>query len=198
MTASRSILLAAALLSALAVWLAWPAQQADARDYDCSDFSTQAEAQRWLLPGDPHRLDSDGDGVACESLPRGSSGGGGAAKPKAPSSSCRRPGRTVRIKLSKRKHRTVKRHIRRAVKRGWPRVLRIHRRGADRRRSKLLQRYPTRRGFDRDEWPMAMARRGWRADVMYVPSGENRSAGAIVGNALRGLCNGVRFTVVFR
>jgi hypothetical protein len=38
-------------------------------DKNCSDFSTQAEAQRWLLPGDPHNLDGDGDGVACESLP---------------------------------------------------------------------------------------------------------------------------------
>lgn len=38
-------------------------------DFDCSDFSTQAQAQRYLLPGDPHRLDGDGDGVACDSLP---------------------------------------------------------------------------------------------------------------------------------
>jgi hypothetical protein len=38
-------------------------------DYDCSDFSTQNEAQAHLLPGDPHRLDADDDGEACESLP---------------------------------------------------------------------------------------------------------------------------------
>jgi micrococcal nuclease len=40
-------------------------------DCDCSDFSTQAEAQRLLdaYAGDPHRLDGDDDGVACESLP---------------------------------------------------------------------------------------------------------------------------------
>ncbi|MGP1385156.1 MAG: thermonuclease family protein [Thainema sp.] len=40
-------------------------------DCDCSDFSTQAEAQRVLeaFPGDPHRLDGDDDGQACESLP---------------------------------------------------------------------------------------------------------------------------------
>src|SRR5262249_27385690 len=44
---------------------------ADSRavDYDCSDFSTQAEAQQYLLPGDPYNLDGDNDGVACESLP---------------------------------------------------------------------------------------------------------------------------------
>ncbi|WP_273845356.1 thermonuclease family protein [Rubrobacter calidifluminis] len=38
-------------------------------DYDCSDFQTQAEAQRYLLPGDPYHLDADGDGIACDSLP---------------------------------------------------------------------------------------------------------------------------------
>jgi micrococcal nuclease len=41
-------------------------------DRDCSDFDTQPEAQRFFEragPGDPHRLDGDGDGVACESLP---------------------------------------------------------------------------------------------------------------------------------
>jgi micrococcal nuclease len=38
-------------------------------DYDCSDFSTRSQAQRQLLPDDPYRLDSDGDGVACEELP---------------------------------------------------------------------------------------------------------------------------------
>ena len=36
-------------------------------DYDCSDFETQAQAQRQLLPGDPYGL--DGDGVTCEELP---------------------------------------------------------------------------------------------------------------------------------
>lgn len=38
-------------------------------DYDCADFANQAEAQEYLLPGDPYRLDGDNDGIACESLP---------------------------------------------------------------------------------------------------------------------------------
>lgn len=37
-------------------------------DVDCSDFSSSAEAQPYLLPGDPYRLDADGDGQACDSL----------------------------------------------------------------------------------------------------------------------------------
>lgn len=41
-------------------------------DYDCSDFSTQGEAQDFFDSegsGDPHGLDRDGDDIACESLP---------------------------------------------------------------------------------------------------------------------------------
>jgi hypothetical protein len=38
-------------------------------DVDCSDFSSSLEAQPYLLPGDSHRLDADGDGQACDSLP---------------------------------------------------------------------------------------------------------------------------------
>jgi endonuclease YncB( thermonuclease family) len=59
----------AIFLTALVFALVVLASPAAARDYDCSDFSTQAQAQKFLLKGDPHRLDSDSDGVACESLP---------------------------------------------------------------------------------------------------------------------------------
>lgn len=39
-------------------------------DRDCDDFSSQEEAQKFfeIADGDPHNLDSDGDGEACESL----------------------------------------------------------------------------------------------------------------------------------
>lgn len=65
----------------LTVWafalLACAPAGASAADLDCADFGTQAEAQENLLPGDPHGLDGDNDGVACESLPSGGGGGGG-------------------------------------------------------------------------------------------------------------------------
>jgi hypothetical protein len=41
-------------------------------DVDCADFDNQAEAQAFMLAagsGDPHRLDADKDGIACERLP---------------------------------------------------------------------------------------------------------------------------------
>ena len=40
-------------------------------DRDCSDFRTWREAQAFYEaagPGDPHHLDGDGDGIACERL----------------------------------------------------------------------------------------------------------------------------------
>jgi micrococcal nuclease len=40
-------------------------------DRDCGDFDTYAEAQDFFKrtgPGDPHRLDGDGDGSVCETL----------------------------------------------------------------------------------------------------------------------------------
>jgi endonuclease YncB( thermonuclease family) len=43
----------------------------DGPDRDCGDFSSQRQAQAFYEaagPGDPHRLDGDDDGRACESL----------------------------------------------------------------------------------------------------------------------------------
>lgn len=45
-----------------------------ASDYNCEDFSTQPEAQRFLtkvgVSKDIYRLDGDNDRVACENLPK--------------------------------------------------------------------------------------------------------------------------------
>ena len=58
-------------------------------DRDCSDFGTQAAAQQFFIgaggpQSDPHGLDADGNGVACESNPcpctTGTGGGGTPAK----------------------------------------------------------------------------------------------------------------------
>lgn len=44
-------------------------------EYNCSDFATQPEAQAFFIKAggkqkDTNRLDGDGDGIACEDLPR--------------------------------------------------------------------------------------------------------------------------------
>ena len=62
-------MLVVALLASL---LTDPSTAASAADMDCGDFATQAAAQAFFLtagPGDPHALDADGDGQACESNP---------------------------------------------------------------------------------------------------------------------------------
>lgn len=56
-------------IAALTIGFLLLSSGAEARDLDCGDFSNQAEAQKRLTPGDPHGLDAEGDGVACESLP---------------------------------------------------------------------------------------------------------------------------------
>ena len=48
-------------------------RQSSFQDRDCKDFRTHEEAQKFYeaaRPGDPHKLDGDGDGIACEVLRR--------------------------------------------------------------------------------------------------------------------------------
>ncbi|MDX6634046.1 MAG: micrococcal nuclease [Solirubrobacterales bacterium] len=69
----RMPLFAASALTLFALLLAWtPA--ASASDKDCADFPSQRAAQIFFLKhggprNDPHRLDGDNDGVACEDNP---------------------------------------------------------------------------------------------------------------------------------
>lgn len=61
------------LVLAVTVALAAMGSPASAADKDCSDFSTWKQAQRFYKKHggpryDPHRLDADRDGIACESL----------------------------------------------------------------------------------------------------------------------------------
>jgi hypothetical protein len=181
----------------------------------CSDFPNQAAAQR------AHNTrDGDGDGIYCESLPcpclkPGNSGGGGGSPTPAPKpkSSSVRPQGVLRFVFSRAKYPNIRRHFIAAVKRGWPRVMVLNRKGTDDRRDGLLDGFPTRPGFDRDEYPAAVGRGrpngdqrglvrginpvGWMADVAYVPSRENRSHGASLGGKLRGFCDGTRFQYAF-
>lgn len=77
-------LLASVCALALCLAAVPSASAARHRDYDCADFATQAEAEEYLLPGDPYNLDADNDGIACEDLPcpcSSTPGGGSAVEP---------------------------------------------------------------------------------------------------------------------
>lgn len=65
----RTSIAALTVASALAI----TAVPASAGDKDCSDFRTWRQAQNFYKKHggpkyDPHRLDADNDGIACESL----------------------------------------------------------------------------------------------------------------------------------
>lgn len=66
----RRLAVPALALALTAAALAQPA--AAVYDRDCSDFKTQRQAQRFYEKHnpsrDPHRLDADHDGIACEAL----------------------------------------------------------------------------------------------------------------------------------
>ena len=58
---------------ATAIALALAAAPASAADKDCSDFNSWRQAQNFYKKHggpryDPHRLDADRDGIACEDL----------------------------------------------------------------------------------------------------------------------------------
>lgn len=112
---------------------------------------------------------------------------------------CTIPSGVQRLEFSAAKYPHIRAHYRRAVRKHYPRVLVLRREGADQRRDKLLRGFPTKPGFDRDEYPPAVGRRVVRADVEYVASSENRSHGATMGAELRKgkYCSGTRFRYVF-
>ena len=178
----------------------------------CSQYSNQAAAQAAA-----DTVDADGDGIYCESLPCPCSTGGGGGNPPPPppppppAATCSKPKTVKRIVFSKTKYPNIRAHYVHAVKKHWPRILVVNRKGTDKRRDKLLDPIPTKAGFDRDEYPPAVGRGrgsnalkrginpiGWKADVEYVPSSENRSHGSKLGTKLKPFCNGTRFRYIFK
>jgi endonuclease YncB( thermonuclease family) len=64
----------AIVVSTVSVAVGLAAVPAEAADRDCGDFASQRAAQLFFLKAggprqDPHRLDSEGDGIACETNP---------------------------------------------------------------------------------------------------------------------------------
>jgi hypothetical protein len=107
---------------------------------------------------------------------------------------CTPSGRLVAVDLDDVRHRHILDHAFDARRKGQPRVLRIRRYEATANRRASLRGIPTKRGYDRDEYPPAMSNEGGKgADVRYVLSAENRSAGSVMRNQLAPYCNEQRF-----
>lgn len=106
---------------------------------------------------------------------------------------------TVVIQRSKAPHSAA--HIEHAQKQGQPSVLHIDRANAHQRRTEAIgpinaSRRPGPR-YDRDEYPPAFTREGGaNANVRYIPSSDNRSAGASMGAQIRHLPDGSKIQIV--
>lgn len=76
-------------------------------------------------------------------------------------------------------------HIQDAIDSGHAATCTIDRDGAEDNRKESLRGIETKKGYDRDEWPMAMcAEGGAGADIEYISPSDNRGAGSWVGNQL--------------
>ena len=107
---------------------------------------------------------------------------------------CTRTTRLVLVDLDDIKHRRIIDHALDARIGGHPRVLHIQRSEAKANRRASLTGIATKRGHDRDEYPPAMSDEGGKgADVRYVRSAENRSAGSVMRRQLAPYCDGQRF-----
>jgi len=88
-------------------------------------------------------------------------------------------------------------HISDAIAAGASAVCTIDREGADSNRTESLRDIPTKKGLDRDEWPMAMCAEGGEgADIAYISPSDNRGAGSWVSNQLEDYPNGTRIFFV--
>ncbi|MEJ8304291.1 NucA/NucB deoxyribonuclease domain-containing protein [Saccharibacillus sacchari] len=90
-------------------------------------------------------------------------------------------------------------HIQNAISKGESAVCTIDRDGAKENREESLRGIPTKKGLDRDEWPMAMCEEGGTgADIEYILPSDNRGAGSWVGNALENYPDGTQVEFSFQ
>ena len=122
----------------------------------------------------------------------------GAPVAAAVAASCTSQHNSVYVTLSRAKYPLTIDHTEDAQAAGEPALLHIDRADADLHRSQSLEGWPTKSGYDRDEYPPAMSEEGgYGADVRYVPSSDNRGAGSSMGAQLSGWCEGQPFRFSF-
>ncbi|TXK85808.1 NucA/NucB deoxyribonuclease domain-containing protein [Paenibacillus sp. N3.4] len=88
-------------------------------------------------------------------------------------------------------------HIKSAIRHGEPDICTIDRKGAEENRKHSLKGVPTKKGFDRDEFPMAMCAEGGQgADIEYISPSDNRGAGSWIANQLEKYKDGTKVKIV--
>ena len=92
----------------------------------------------------------------------------------------------VEVTISKSEYPETCSHIEDAINKGHEQFVTIDRKMAASNRAESLSGVPTKPGFDRDEWPMAMFSEGGKgADIRYINPSDNRGAGSAIGSALK-------------
>ncbi|PNQ79717.1 NucA/NucB deoxyribonuclease domain-containing protein [Paenibacillus sp. F4] len=90
-------------------------------------------------------------------------------------------------------------HIRDAIEAGHSAVCTIDRDEAEENRKESLKGYPTKKGYDRDEWPMAIcAEGGAGADIRYITPSDNRGAGSWVSHQLDKYADGIKVRFIVK
>ncbi|WP_438448204.1 NucA/NucB deoxyribonuclease domain-containing protein [Gorillibacterium sp. sgz5001074] len=103
----------------------------------------------------------------------------------------------VKLEFPTAKYPETAAHIKEAIQSGESAICTIDREHADEHRKLSLRDIPTKKGYDRDEWPMAMcAEGGAGADIEYITPSDNRGAGSWVSNALEKYPNGTHVQFV--
>ena len=109
---------------------------------------------------------------------------------------CRTSKHPVTVRLSSRRYPRATSHIHDSLASGHPQVLHLSRSRAPINRRRSLRGIPTRRGFDRDEYPPASTREGgYGAHVRYISPHENRGAGSTMRRQLARYCDGQAFRI---
>ena len=103
------------------------------------------------------------------------------------------------LEFPKKQYPETGKHIENAIQEGHSKVCTIDRKGAADRRKQSLAPYPSKKGYDRDEWPMAMCKEGGKgAHIEYISPSDNRGAGSWVGNQLDQYPDGTRVKFIVK
>ncbi|WP_040952190.1 NucA/NucB deoxyribonuclease domain-containing protein [Gorillibacterium massiliense] len=105
----------------------------------------------------------------------------------------------VRIIFPLERYPETGKHIKDAIAAGESAVCTIDRKDADKHREASLRGIPTKKGYDRDEWPMAMCMEGGAgANIEYIHPADNRGAGSWVSNQLEQYPDGTQVEFVVK
>ncbi|OMF50898.1 NucA/NucB deoxyribonuclease domain-containing protein [Paenibacillus peoriae] len=106
---------------------------------------------------------------------------------------------TVKLEFPSDRYPETAQHIKEAIAAGKSPVCTIDRDGADNNRDASLRGVPTKKGKDRDEWPMAMCSEGGEgADIKYISPKDNRGAGSWVGHKLDDYVDGTKVEFIVK